>query len=240
MAQNGPAFAPEDIDFDAFYRGEPPMAGSQLTFERVPWDIGEAQPEIVRLVEQGEVRDEVLDAGCGLGDNALLLAARGHRVVGVDGSPTAIREAERRAADKGLSVEFVVDDVTRLDGLDQRFSTVLDSALYHCLGAAQRAAYAAALHRVTKPGAQLHLFCFRADELGAAPTPGPVDEQDLRANLGGHWKILDLGRTHYTTNFSREELARVQPEIADHVDALRVDERGRVLAPVWHVHAERA
>jgi SAM-dependent methyltransferase len=58
-----------------------------------PWDIGAPQPEIVRLAAEGRIVGDVLDLGCGTGENALHLASLGHRVVGLDGSPTAIEAA---------------------------------------------------------------------------------------------------------------------------------------------------
>ena len=49
-----------------------------------PWDIGAPQPAIVRLAAAGGFTGAVLDAGCGTGENALHIAARGLSVVGVD------------------------------------------------------------------------------------------------------------------------------------------------------------
>ena len=36
-----------------------------------PWDIGRPQPAIVRLAEDGRITGEVIDVGCGTGENAL-------------------------------------------------------------------------------------------------------------------------------------------------------------------------
>ena len=48
------------------------------------WDIGRAQPVFVSLDEAGEISGDVLDVGCGTGENALFLAEHGHEVWGVD------------------------------------------------------------------------------------------------------------------------------------------------------------
>jgi SAM-dependent methyltransferase len=63
-----------------------------------PWE--DPQPWLfARLVPSGA---RILDVGCGLGTNALRLAALGHRVLGVDVSPTAIEQAlVRRGAGSG-------------------------------------------------------------------------------------------------------------------------------------------
>src|SRR5881397_1035587 len=82
--------------FNEMYQGTP------------PWDIGRPQPVIVRLAEEGAIRGEVLDVGCGTGENALFLASRGLRVVGLDGAPRAIEKAEAKAQKRGARIEFVV------------------------------------------------------------------------------------------------------------------------------------
>ncbi|MQA11007.1 MAG: methyltransferase domain-containing protein [Pseudonocardiaceae bacterium] len=238
--------APENVDFEAFYRGEEPIEGTNISFGQIPWDIGEPQPALVHLEETGQIRGAVLDSGCGLGDNSVFLAARGYQVTGIDGASGAIERAEQRARDRGVDVEFRQADVTRLDGIEQRFNTVLDSALYHCLGEGQRAEYAAALHRVTMPGAQLHLFCF-AD---AAPVQfggvTAVSQDDLYANLGQHWNITSIQLTNYVTAFTRESFreqvnveAMEQAGLAFDIDNLDTDDQGRILGPVWQLHAER-
>ncbi|HWN34296.1 MAG TPA: methyltransferase domain-containing protein, partial [Pseudonocardia sp.] len=76
-------------DYDAIYAGLAVAPGS----DGVPWNIGEPQPAIAALIDVGRVRGEVLDAGCGVGETALYLAARGYVVVGLDLSPTAIGQA---------------------------------------------------------------------------------------------------------------------------------------------------
>ncbi|HEY5882577.1 MAG TPA: methyltransferase domain-containing protein [Nakamurella sp.] len=52
-----------------------------------------------------------LDLGCGEGGDAIWLAERGWRVTGVDISPTAVARADRAAADRGLSAEFLATDL---------------------------------------------------------------------------------------------------------------------------------
>ncbi|MBE9373635.1 class I SAM-dependent methyltransferase [Saccharopolyspora sp. HNM0983] len=240
-------FTAEDIDFESVYRGESPLPDSAITFDRAPWDIGEPQPAVVAAAESGQLAGSVLDAGCGTGDNAIFLAGRGVSVLGVDGAATAVDTARDRAAQAGVEVEFRHTDVTTMDGVDRRSETVLDSALYHCLTGEQRSAYAAALHAVTAPGAQLHLFCFAdVDDAGFRLPPSmTVSRADLRAHLAEHWNITGIEATDYTTVLTRELVERAGPQnlrdagMVIDLPALRTDERGRILGRVWHLRAER-
>src|SRR6185312_17428874 len=93
--------------FDKLYRGEPAVEGAPAP-TGVPWDIRAAQPRLMELEALGGITGEVLDIGCGLGDNAIFLASRGHSVTGLDGSPTAIERARDRAVAAGVSVTFSV------------------------------------------------------------------------------------------------------------------------------------
>ncbi|MFQ5524533.1 MAG: class I SAM-dependent methyltransferase, partial [Acidimicrobiia bacterium] len=76
-----------------------------------PWDIGRAQSAFVARADAGEIKGRVLDVGCGTGDNAILMAIRGHEAAGVDSSPTAIERARRKAEAAGAEVRFLVGDV---------------------------------------------------------------------------------------------------------------------------------
>src|SRR4051812_30518894 len=164
----------------------------------------------MELEALGGFSGEVLDIGCGLGDNAIYLASRGHSVTGLDGSPAAIEEARRRASAAGVlkpsagsaGVTFDVADATDLSGDEGRFDTVVDSALYHCLDEEGQQAYIAALYRATRPGARLHLSCFSDGNVNGVIAPmGHVPESNLRDTLTANgWRIDFLGPTTYLGN----------------------------------------
>lgn len=151
------AFRPQGMDalagiFDAVYRGESPFG------ERPPWDIGGPQPAFVAAEKDGLIHGSVLDAGCGTGEDLLFLAAQGYRVTGLDLAPTAVAIARRKAAERGLDATFEVGNALELPGYDQQFDTVIDTGLAHSFGPDDLRAYAAALHRATRPGAIVHIL----------------------------------------------------------------------------------
>jgi ubiquinone/menaquinone biosynthesis C-methylase UbiE len=103
-----------------------------------PWDIGRAQDAIVRLAEEGLIAGDVIDVGCGTGENALYLASRGISVLGVDAAPTAIARAREKAQLRGSSATFLVADALALEGLGRTFDTAIDCGLFHTFSDADR------------------------------------------------------------------------------------------------------
>ena len=76
--------------------------------ERAAWD------RILDLVIPAGRPMDALDAGCGTGFLSLELAARGHRVSGVDFAPAMLEAARRKAAAQRLSVRFEEGDAEQL------------------------------------------------------------------------------------------------------------------------------
>ena len=182
----------QHIDFDALYRGESPGEGI-APMTTPPWDNKAPSESVIGWQTAGWVHGDVLDVGCGFGDNAVYLAKNGYNVTGLDISPTALITAEQRAADAGVDVKFAVADSTKLDGYTAAFDTVIDSGLFHSLDDDGRRSYAVAVHRATRPGATRVLSCFsQINPIGEEPRPA-VSEGTLRDVLGdAGWDIESL------------------------------------------------
>jgi SAM-dependent methyltransferase len=167
-------------DWDAAYRQQTPP----------PWSIDRPQPELQVLIDQGKVRSDVLDAGCGHAALSLALAARGYAVVGLDASATAVEAAAAAAAEQGLTTAtFAHADVTDFrgypSGSEGRFSTIFDSGLFHALPPDRRQDYLRSILRAAAPGAALYILAFAAGALGDqedSDRPGPRGFTDTELN----------------------------------------------------------
>ena len=211
--------APVDPNrFEEAYRDERTAHGLPAA---TPWDIGGPQPVVQQLVALGAIKGEVLDPGTGPGHHAIHYASKGLSATGIDASPTAIERARHNAKKAGVSVAFRVADATKLDGLAERFDTVVDCAFYHVFSTEPelQKSYAQALHRATKPGARLFMFEFGDHNVNGFKMPRSLSEDDFRQVLpAAGWEITYLGPTTYQGNVSVETfemMAARNPDMAD-------------------------
>ena len=176
--------------WDASYQDGPP-----------PWDIGRPQSAIERLASGGGFAGAVLDAGCGTGENALLVASLGFSVLGVDVAETALAIARQKAIDRGIVAEFAAVDAFQLERLGRCFQTVLDCGLFHTFDNSERPRYVASLASVTERDGTLYVLCF-SDE-GPETGPHPVSQEELRAafNSGTRWNVGALERDRVQTRY---------------------------------------
>lgn len=74
--------------------------------------LGEPNKAFVAFFDQYDRQSaDILDIGCGQGRDALFIARRGHRVVGVDIANTGIAQLLEDARAEGLHVEGIVADL---------------------------------------------------------------------------------------------------------------------------------
>ncbi len=99
--------------------------------------------------------DQVLDVGCGTGEDARTIAGRvaGVSVLGIDASDEKIREARARTLGLPRPVDFRVADAYALPFEDDTFDACrADRVLHHLVGPAKALAEMA---RVTRPGGRV-------------------------------------------------------------------------------------
>lgn len=162
-----------------------------------PWDIGKPQEPFIAIADR--VVSPVLDAGCGMGENALFLASRGHRVTGIDFLAKPVRQARVKAAERGLTAEFLVKDALTLGEWSKRFATVIDSGLFHVFSDSDRRRYVEGLATVLVPDGRLFLACFSDEEPG---TDGPrrVSRREIYEAFADGWEVESVQQFQFEVN----------------------------------------
>jgi SAM-dependent methyltransferase len=215
-----------DFDFDPAYRRETSQFGAGA---RPPWSLGEPQPDIAALIDQGKIKGDVLDAGCGEAALSLHMAALGHNTVGLDASPTAIELARAEAARQGLtSASFEVADISAFTGYDGRFDTIVDSTLFHSMPVELRDGYQRSIVRAAKPGASYFVLVFAKTDEGAPANP--VTEDELRDVVSKYWVIDEIRPARIHGNFGDS-----RPEFP--FKGMRDETNGRKSMPAWLLSA---
>jgi SAM-dependent methyltransferase len=114
-------------------------------------------PVAEAVVERAAITEgeRVLDVACGTGNVALLAAAQGARVDGIDFEPALLTLASERARAAGVSVHWHRGEVEKLDASDGEFDAVL--SVFGVMYARDSTAAALELGRVCAPGGRVVL-----------------------------------------------------------------------------------
>lgn len=127
---------------------------------RAPWDIG-PRKELVELVEAGRIQPcKAIDLGSGTASNCIFLAQRGFDVTGVDFAAAAVELGRKRAAEAGVKVNFIQDDLTHLQHVAGPFDLLVDYGTLDDLTPPNRARYLQNVLPLTHTQSQFLIFCF--------------------------------------------------------------------------------
>jgi SAM-dependent methyltransferase len=185
---------------------------------------------VERAAPQPEER--VLDLGCGTGNAALLAAARGARVTGVDPAARLLEVARARAADAGLEATFVAGEAAAIPIESATIDVVL--SVFGVIFAPDPGAAVAEMSRVAAANGRIVLSAWLPGgavgevvgmarktamaALGAPPAPAGFawHERDaLSGLLAPHGFVVELERhDHRFTAPSIEQF--LQAELVDH------------------------
>ncbi|MFJ9695926.1 class I SAM-dependent methyltransferase [Kitasatospora sp. NPDC101183] len=171
---------------------------------------------------------EVLDCACGIGTQAIGLAARGHRVTGTDLSPVSAAHATAEAARRGLHLPTAAADMCRLPFPDGRFDVVVcaDNALPHLLTPEAVRTALREMRRVLRPGGLLLVSTRPYDDLRRTRPASTAPQTAVRD--GRRSVIFQLWQWHEDGERYDLELFRLSPDdTADDTDT-------------WHVSVGRS
>ena len=192
--------------FNSAYRGTP------------PWDIGRPQREFVRLADRGEVTGRVVDLGCGTGENAMMFAARGSSVLGIDAAPLAIAKAKKKEAERGSGAEFLVADALELPSLGRTFDVATDCGLFHTFSDSERNLFEQSLGGVLRPGGKYFMLCFSDREPADWGGPRRVRREEISGTFSKGWRVDSIRQARFEASHLGDgghawlaSLTRLQP-----------------------------
>ncbi|GFR48713.1 hypothetical protein Agub_g10670 [Astrephomene gubernaculifera] len=173
-----------------------------------PWEIHRPQKFVRDLVSRRcfPSGSRLLDAGCGLGDNALYIAKACPEVavIGVDVVSRCLEFAEAKAKIRNMrgKVSFEVGDLTEQDPRrpsaasiaptnNATYDIVVDSSTYHNFSDPERERYAATLKRLLKPGGLVYMNCMSEEETRPGGPSGRISVACLTNvfNRSNGWEL---------------------------------------------------
>lgn len=164
----------------------------------------------------------ILEVGCGAGNNLWFAAREGFRVAGIDASAPAIELANERFKKDGLEGDIRVSDANNLPFDDASFDLVIDRAALSHTPKESIGQSISEIRRVLKPGGKFHFNPFGdrcssaqrhahdANDTGGtltAITAGLLEDAglasvysriDIETLFAKGWNLLILRRIEYT------------------------------------------
>jgi len=137
------------------------IAESYAVARRDPW------PEVLAFADRLPRASTIVDLGCGHGRHIGPLAARGHRVLGLDFSPSLLALGRRAASPQPWAdrVRWVLGEATRLPFRDRVARACLCIAVLHHLPSGEdRLRCLAEARRVLRPGGRVLVSVWALDQ----------------------------------------------------------------------------
>jgi 2-polyprenyl-3-methyl-5-hydroxy-6-metoxy-1,4-benzoquinol methylase len=171
-----------------------------------PWETGVAHEEMKRLfIEYAAAGASVLDTGCGLGTNTQWLAKQGYEVTGIDISHTAIAQAQQKAAELGLTIQYQTLDFLHEWEKLRRFNVVFDCAVFHLFKTPEvRRKFVKTVSQVCDKSAYwIDISCSvdSADEIAAqsgVDAPPRITAREMIEAVEPDFEIIELRRCDFT------------------------------------------
>ncbi|MDA3961247.1 MAG: methyltransferase domain-containing protein [Planctomycetota bacterium] len=202
--------------------GAPPAGTDAQAWEAIyqaddaGWDLGQPSPPLVAFLAEGVLPPApavVAVPGCGTGHEVLALAQAGYQVTGLDFAPSAIAAARERLQAAACAAELLAGDALEpTPSIDGRCDWVFEQTFFCALLPSQRAAYAAAMWRLLRPGGELWAIQMRTPNTDRQPFDSTPDEFEAALTARGFIPLerRPLQAESFARRRGRETLIRLQ------------------------------
>ncbi len=147
--------------------------------QKTGWDLGQSAPPFMSLLhdQPSLPPGKTIVLGMGRGHDALLFAAQGFDVTGVDFAPSAIAATQTQAQAKGLVLKTVQRDIFQLvPEYAGQFDYVVEHTCFCALDPSWRSDYVQLVWDLLRPGGQLIGLFWAHDRAGGPPFGASVAE----------------------------------------------------------------
>lgn len=161
----------------------------------MPYEVQEYHDRKLIELSNPKPGDLLLDAGCGVGDQAILLSRFVKQITAIDFSPVMAKRCAARLTEAGVTnAKVETADVTALPYADNTYNKAMSIAVVQYLNPAEVAKAIAELARVTKPGG---LLVLHIKDLWSGTGIIVTFGRFLRALLKGRPELEYQYRTHW-------------------------------------------
>jgi len=167
-----------------------------------PWDIGKPDFNLIQTVTTMGIKPcNVLEIGCGTGNNSIWLAQKNFNVIGIDASEIAIQKALEKASKAKVNCTFIEINFLKNKIEGAPFDFVFDRGCFHVFSSDQeRIIFAENVSaHLEKDGLWLSIVG-NADEQRDHPGPPQRTARDIVNSVEPYFEILSLVSSHFESD----------------------------------------
>lgn len=165
--------------------------------KKIPFFENKPDENLVSYLARGLLNGgNVLELGCGPGRNAIYLADNHFHVDAVDLSEESLKWAAERANKRNLKINFINQNLFKLDIKESHYDLVYDSGCFHHIAPHRRADYIHLVKDSLKPGGYFAITCFVEN--------GPLGGSDI-----SDWEVYRVKSLQGGLGFTEDKLKRI-------------------------------
>ncbi len=166
------------------------------------WEINRVDRNLVDMVTATPIRPcNVLDIGCGTGNNVIWLQEQGFNATGIDSSEFAVQKAEEKSREAAVECSFHLLDFFKDTLPDTPFDFIFDrGCFHHPVEAGNFQPFAENVFNHLKDGGLWLSLVGSCDETRDSPGPPQVSATQIVTAVEPYFEVLSLLSRYFDSN----------------------------------------